>query len=83
MVVWQRDEETLTKYPVNLLRNVASQMTITKWSFVLDADLLPNARASVVLAQLKQAEGAYLSGHKVRFQQSMAIAKCTHSHQDL
>jgi len=32
-------------YPINMLRNIANQLVLTRWTFVLDADLLPNAPA--------------------------------------
>lgn len=39
-------------YPTNTLRNTASQLVVTKWTFVLDADLLPNAPAAVYQRQV-------------------------------
>lgn len=53
-------------YPVNVLRNVASQLVLTKWTFVIDADILPHARAQVYDLQIAQAYASYLPSRKVR-----------------
>jgi len=34
-------------WPSNLLRNVASQLVLTEWTLVMDADLMPNVHAAV------------------------------------
>jgi hypothetical protein len=33
--------------PDNFLRNVASQLVMTEWTLVMDADLMPNVHAAV------------------------------------
>lgn len=33
--------------PDNFLRNVASQLVLTEWTLVIDADLMPNVHAAV------------------------------------
>lgn len=43
-------------YPINMLRNIANQLVLTQWTFVLDADLLPNAPAVEFHRQMTQAD---------------------------
>jgi hypothetical protein len=54
--LWEADATV----PAATLRNVASQLVLTKWTFVLDVATRPSASASAFAAALTHAEATYL-----------------------
>lgn len=66
-LISKRDRSPLEHYPVNMMRNIANQLVLTKWTFVIDSDIIPNARAQAYHEQLIEMHGAYLHEKEAAF----------------
>jgi hypothetical protein len=77
-LIYKRHHAPLEHYPVNMMRNIANQLVLTKWTFVIDSDIIPNARAGAYHELLTEmhAAGAYL--HNKEAELDSRVRTCLH-----